>query len=108
MFNLCYADDIDLLDGSLHELQDVLTRVSNESKVICLGLNIKKTKWMIISKKALPQQQLSINSKVIEPVDDFIYLDYKINRQLNDSVEIRRRRGELMQHLYVTSGKTKQ
>ena len=79
VLNLRCADDIDLLAGSLHELQDVLTSVGNESKVI--GLNIKKIKWMIISKKALPEQQLSINSKVIEPVDDFIYLDYKINRQ---------------------------
>ena len=107
--NLRYADDVSLLAESFQEVEDLLDRVDEASRIIGLHLNVKKTKMMIVSKKTLaPERRILINEKPVEVVYDFDYLGYRVNSKLDDTIEIRKRLAiaKVRRARFPTYGKT--
>ena len=84
--NLRYADDTALMAESEAELKSLLMKVKEESKKVCLKLNIQKTK--IIASGPITSQQ--IDGETMETVADFIFLDSKITADGDFSHEIKR------------------
>ena len=84
--NLRYADDTTLMAESEAELKNLLMKVKEESKKVCLKLNIQKTK--IMASGPITSQQ--IDGETMETVADFIFLDSKITADGDFSHEIKR------------------
>ena len=72
--NLRYADDTTLMAEIREKLKTLLRKVKQESKKVCLKLNVQKTKIMASSPIILWQ----INRETMETVTDFIFLGSKI------------------------------
>ena len=66
--NLRYADDTTLMAESEEELKSFLMKVKEESKKVCLKLNIQKTKIMASG----PITSWEIDGETVETVSDFI------------------------------------
>ena len=84
--NLRYADDTTLMGESEEELKSLLMKVKEESKKVCLTLNIQKTKIMASG----PITSWQIDGETIETVADFILGGSKITADGNCSHEIKR------------------
>lgn len=87
--NIRYADDTAVFADSLENLQELMTRITETSQRYGLPLNIKKTKYMIISKNTNHPGQLTVNGKVIEKVKTHTYLGATINSDWEHSLEIK-------------------
>ena len=78
--NLRYADDIALVAGREEELQNLLHTISEDSRILGLSLNIKKTETMVISKKKDPSTcVIRIGNKLLQQVHNFKYLGTRIS-----------------------------
>ena len=66
--HLRYADDTTLMAESEEELKSLLMKVKEESKKVCLKLNIQKTKIMASG----PITSWEIDGETVETVSDFI------------------------------------
>ena len=66
--NLRYADDTTLMAESEEELRNLLMKVKEESEIVGLKLNIRKTKIMASS----PITSWEIDGETMETVSDFI------------------------------------
>lgn len=66
--NIRYADDTVLIAETLEDLQCILNKVVAASEENGLTLNVKKTKFMIISKK----QQVNGNIFMITSLNEYI------------------------------------
>ena len=78
--NLRYADDIVLIAGREEELQDLVHTINEESGIMGLSLNIKKTETMVISKKKdSPTCAIRIGNKLLKQVRNFKYLSTQIS-----------------------------
>jgi hypothetical protein len=90
--NLRYADDTVLLAESEESLQDIMNEVNIAGKTFNMKMNAKKTKTMIITKKAdKPKINTSIDGTCIEQVAQFPYLGQKITEDGRCEEEIKRR-----------------
>lgn len=78
-----------VMADNLEDLQDMMNRVTRSSQEWGLDLNIKKTKYMVISKNRPPQGQLIINQQRIEQVQKFTYLGSTVNEEWDHSLEIK-------------------
>ena len=87
--NIRYADDTVLLADSLEGLQELVNRVTHASKQYGLELNIKKTKYMVISKLPDHNGVLYCANEPIERVASFTYLGSNINDSWDHSREIK-------------------
>ena len=85
--NLRYADDTTLMGESEEELKSLLMKVKEESKKVCLTLNIQKTKIMASG----PITSWQIDGETVETVSDFIFLGSKITADSDCSHETERR-----------------
>ena len=83
--NLRYADDTTLM--AERELKSFLMKVKEESKIVCLKLNIQKTKIMASS----PITSWKIDRETAETVADFISGGPQITANGDRSHEIKRR-----------------
>ena len=83
--NLRYADDTTLMAES-EELKSLLMKVKEESKNVCLKLNIQKTKIMASG----PITSCQIDGETVETVADFILGGSKITADGDFSHEIKR------------------
>ena len=83
--NLRYADDTTLMAES-EELKSLLMKVKEESKNVCLKLNIQKTKIMASG----PITSCQIDGETVETVADFILGGSKITADGDCSHEIKR------------------
>ena len=72
--NLRYADDTTLMAESEEEVKSLLMKVKEESKKVCLKLNIQKTKIMASG----PITSWEIDGETVETVSDFILGGSKI------------------------------
>ena len=78
--NLRYADDIVLIAGREEELQDLVHTINQESGIMGLSPNIKKTETMAISKKKDPPTcAIRIGNKLLKQVHNFKYLGTRIS-----------------------------
>lgn len=87
--NIRYADDAVLIASSLENLQELVNSLNVTSKEYGLELNIKKTKYMVISKTPTPYTELLINNDVVERVEKFSYLGTTLCETWDHSVEIK-------------------
>ena len=67
--NLRYANDTTLMAESQEELKSLLMKVKEESEIVCLKLNIQKTKIMASG----PITSWQIDGETVETVSDFIF-----------------------------------
>ena len=67
--NLRYTDDTTLMAESEEELKSLLMKVKEESKKVCLKLNIQKTKIMASG----PITSWKLDGETVETVSDFIF-----------------------------------
>ena len=84
--NLRYADDTTLMAESEEELKSLLVKVKEESKKVCLKLNIQKTK--IMASGSITSWE--IDGETVETVSDFIFWGSKITADGDCSHEIKR------------------
>ncbi|KAI5753273.1 hypothetical protein M8J77_025408 [Diaphorina citri] len=90
--NLRYADDTVILSGTLHHLQRTMQKVSQTCNKYGLKMNIKKTKFMIITKDQSDKfrdKKLTIDNTVVERVHTYKYLGTWINSNGDTSKEIK-------------------
>jgi len=84
--NLRYTDDTTLMVESEEELKSLLMKVKEENEIVCLKLNIHKTKIMASS----PITSWQIDGETMETVTDFLFLDSKITADDDCSHEIKK------------------
>ena len=77
------------------ELQRIATRVNDAGKAFGMKMNVKKTKTMIISKKAIVLRvNIELDGQVLEQVSCFTYLGKTITEDGKWDEEIKRRIGQ--------------
>lgn len=83
--NKRYADDTILIADNVHDLQQLVNKVGEQSKSMGLDINTKKTKFMIISKNLnmFENFTITINAKSIERVDKFRYMDIRQGNKMS-------------------------
>ena len=90
--NLRYADDTALITDSEENLQDVVTKVREESSRAGLDMNVKKTKTMIISRKPQGKSvQIKVGDETLQQVHKYIYLGTEISEEAKSDKEIEKR-----------------
>ena len=72
--NLRYADDTVLLAENMQDLQNMLNNVITTSREYGLTLNVKKTKYMIVTKTGVPNEHLYAEGEELERVERYDYL----------------------------------
>jgi hypothetical protein len=88
--HLRFADDIVIISEDLKELNDMIKQLHDASLKVGLEMNISKTKILSPSNS----NNLTINNKAIETVDEYVYLGHKIKLgKENQIAEIPRRIG---------------
>lgn len=88
--NIRYADDTVILADTADDLQSLLNAVNDASNALGLKINAAKTKFMAISKSAMPNFRLTINGiDRIEQVRKFKYLGCYLNDRWDPEVEIK-------------------
>ena len=88
--NLRYADDTALIAGNVKDLQALLDRVSAVSNAYGLNMNIRKTKFMVVSREVV-DAQLTIAGERVEKVHAFKYLGCWLNERWDYTQEVRAR-----------------
>ena len=73
---LAYADDVNILGGSVHTVKENAEASGVATKEIGLEVNVDKTKYMIMSRdqKARRSYSMKIDNGSIERVEEFKYL----------------------------------
>ena len=72
-------------------LQILLNQVATNSAEFGLNLNIKKTKWMVISKNQVGGGILQVQNQQIERVQSYKYLGCQVNENWDNMQEVRAR-----------------
>ena len=92
--NLRYADDTVLIADNEQDLQNIVDTIHHQSKEFGLDMNVKKTKTMVISRKAeIPRVNITVNKNILEQVKEFTYLGQNLYEGGKNSGEVRRRIG---------------
>ena len=89
--HLRFADDIVLITGNVTEMQEMLNQLSDESKVLGLKMNMKKTKVMF--NKYINENIIQVNNNTIEHVEEYVYLGQLVTMESDKTNEIKRRIG---------------
>lgn len=87
--NIRYADDTVILAKNMEDLQRLMDKVAECSEGYGLTLNIKKTKFMRISKRNLRRESLMINGNEIQQMERYTYLGTMISSDNDYTNEIR-------------------
>jgi len=90
--NMRYADDANLIAENSRDLESLLHKIREESKVYGLDFNLKKTKVMIIDRdEKTPPMDIRIDQSQVEQVDKYVYLGHIISNNGTCEMEIKRR-----------------
>src|SRR6218665_2380351 len=68
--NLCFADDIDLIDEDEQRLEETVQELNDEGKRYGLNMNFEKTKTMVFGEKDWPRK-IEIDGNQLENVEKF-------------------------------------
>ncbi|GJQ83971.1 hypothetical protein Trydic_g8707 [Trypoxylus dichotomus] len=79
---LCYADDAVLIVNNEDNIQRLLYRFIKMAERYNIPVSTEKRKPLLISKEPI-RSKLRINSKVIEQVMSFLYLEVKVFSRRN-------------------------
>lgn len=88
LINIRYIDDTALLGNCLQELQDI-RNINQVGKQYGLKINVKKTKFMIISSVQHADASLKINNEQVQRVNRFKYFRNVLDDKCDDDVEIK-------------------
>jgi hypothetical protein len=88
--DLRFADDIDLLEENIDNLQESLDKTAKAASEMDLVVNIAKTKVMVFGRETA-EKNITLNEIEIENVNEFIYLGSLLTWDNNCSKEIKRR-----------------
>ena len=90
---LGYADDVDILGGSVHTVKENAEALGVATKEIGLEVNADKTKYMIISRdqNAGRSHSMKIDNSSIEMVEEFKYLGITLTNKNSIQEEIKSR-----------------
>lgn len=92
--NIRYADDTVLIADTKQKLQLMLDTVKEESESKGLTINIRKTKWLVMSKNGqIPGGELRCGGRIVERVESFNYLGSVVTEDVKCETEIKRRIG---------------
>lgn len=89
--NIRYADDTIIMAENIEDLQRLMNRIVECGQEYGLTMNIKKTKFMRISKTQRNNENLTINGTSVEQVEQYTYLGTMINSTNDYSKEIKTR-----------------
>ena len=88
--NLRYADDATLIATSVANMAEFLKRVKVESELLCLRLNVSRTKIMAKGPDCL-EEPLIIDDNEVELISKFNFIGSLITKDDGCSQEIRHR-----------------
>jgi hypothetical protein len=90
---LVYADDVNILDGSIHTIQNNTEALVITSKEIGLEVNAEKTKYMVMSQDQNARQNINTETgnKSFATIEKFKYLETTLTNQNSIHEEIKRR-----------------
>ena len=89
-----FADDIDLLDGSEEELQQLTERLGKTAAGYGMEICSDKSKILVNSIKPRPSTNMWINGKMLEEVGQFKYIG---STQTKDGTSIKEVKARLLQ-----------
>ena len=69
-----YADDTALLADTNQNLQHLMDTARKGSEDMGLGMNVKTTKTMVISKEENHRVGILVNNEMLEQINSFTYL----------------------------------
>ena len=90
---LAYADDVNILGGSIHTLKENAEALVAATREIGLEVNADKTKYMVMSRdqNAGRNHSVRINNNTFERVEKFKYLGKTLTNQNSIPEEIKSR-----------------
>ena len=90
---LAYADDVNVLGGSIHTLKENAEALVAATREIGLEVNADKTKYMVMSRdqNAGRIHSVWIDNSTFEGVEDFKYLGTTLTNQNSIAEEIKSR-----------------
>ena len=90
---LAYADDVNILGGSVHTVKKNAETLVAAAKEIGLEVNADKTKYMVVSRDQMAgrNHRVNIDSNSFEGVEEFKYLGTTLTDQNCIQVEVRSR-----------------
>jgi hypothetical protein len=88
---LVYADDINLLDGSINTIKENIESFLEASRDVCLETNAEKTKYMVMSRypNSGQNQNIRIANEWFENVTTFKYFGTTLTNQNDNHDEIK-------------------
>ena len=87
--NLRFADDIDLIAGSNHELQDLTDRLT--SRASAHGMEVSSEKSKVLVNNNEKKANIRMNGEHLEEVDNFKYLGATITKDGRSTTEVKTR-----------------
>jgi hypothetical protein len=90
---LVYADDVNILGGSVYSMKKNTESLTVASKEIGLEVNAEKTKYMVMSRNqnAGHKHNINIENKSFERVEEFKYLGATLTNRNSIHEEIKSR-----------------
>jgi len=99
---LAYADDVNILGGSLHTVKESAETLLAATREIGLELSADKTKYMVMSRdrNAGRIQSVRIDNSTFERVEEFKYLGTNLTNQncIAEEIKSRLRSGNACYH----------
>lgn len=90
---LAYADDLVLTSRRIQDLEEMYIELEKQTKMLGLKINIQKSKYMNVTKKAPHQQtnKIQIGVHSFDKVNEFVYLGSLLtsNNELKDEINRR-------------------
>lgn len=86
--NIRYTDDTTLLANFLQELQETVENINHVGKQYGLEINVKKTRFMIISREQYADTSLKINDELVQRISRFKHFGSVLDDECDDYIEI--------------------
>jgi len=90
---LAYADDVNILEGSIHTLKENAEALVAATREIRLEISADRTKYMVMSRDQNAERihSVRLDSSTFERVEEFKYLGTTLTNQNSIAEEIKSR-----------------